>query len=177
MENIPQSSCHRFTKINNGFSKVESDDLILVSDSGCDQSIITSLWMTIHTTERHIVKTGPFADPNIGLQFHVVSAIPKIFDRDGNAYTAEIYKSLLDKSDHQKKLILVSHQDLLNTYIDIDDHSMHERHINKIPDTQPARFQKHLLTFHFDGVTCFFIVKPITEEEIKDLAWILLSLP
>ena len=130
MEDIPRTSCRRINRIDEGLSTVDTDDLILVSDSRCDQSIITSHWTVTHYTGRHIIMTGPFKGRNVGHRFPVVSAVAKIIDRKGNAYAGEIHEALLDKNDNQKESLLATHQALLNKSIGIDDRSIYERDIN-----------------------------------------------
>jgi hypothetical protein len=41
----------------------------LVSDSACDQSLITRDWMVLKWTSHHVLMTGAFAGQNIGEKF------------------------------------------------------------------------------------------------------------
>ena len=47
---------------------------VLISDSVCNQNLITSEWMVIKRHQNFVVMSGAFADRNTGQRFQVVLA-------------------------------------------------------------------------------------------------------
>jgi hypothetical protein len=50
-------------------SRADLGEPILISDSACDQSLITRDWMVLKWTSHHVLMTGAFAGRNIGEKF------------------------------------------------------------------------------------------------------------
>ena len=67
----------RVTRVNEFISEVDSLQQILVSDSGNDQTLLTSVWKVVRRTGREVMMAGAFAGRNVGDVFPVVSAVAK----------------------------------------------------------------------------------------------------
>ena len=139
---------------------------ILVSDTGNDQTLITSAWRVLHDTGREVVMSGAFAGRSAGEIFSVVSAVAKLVCEDGKAYAAYAHEALLDTNPAQMEPLLSVHQSLRNSNNGIDDRARCECDINGIPGLQCSRFGNHRLPFYFDGTKCFYAIFPISEEEL-----------
>jgi hypothetical protein len=86
------------TRVNEFISHVDPIQHILVSDSGNDQTILTSIWRMVNQTGREVMMTGAFAGRNVGEVFPVVSAVAKLICEDGQAYAAYAHEALLDSN-------------------------------------------------------------------------------
>ena len=100
----------RVTRVNEFISEVDSSQQILVSDSGNDQTLLTSVWKVVRRTGREVMMTGAFAGRNVGEVFPVVSAVAKIVCEDGTAYAAYAHEALFDSNPAQKESLLSVHQ-------------------------------------------------------------------
>jgi transposase InsO family protein len=155
--------------LSNGISTVDSSTPILVSDTGNDQTLLTSIWRIVARTGREVMMTGAFAGRNVGESFPVVSAVAKLVGADGIAYAATVHEALYDSNPLQVESLLSVHQALRDTNNGIDDRAMCERDIDGNPGKQAARFGDIVIPFHFDGTKCFFEVLPITDFELRTL--------
>ena len=155
----------RVTRVNEYIHEVDSSQQILVSDTGNDQTLLTSVWSVVHRTGREVMMTGAFAGRNVGEVFPVVSAVAKLVCEDGTAYAAYAHEALLDSNPAQTESLLSMHQSLRDQRNGIDDRARCERGVDGKPGLQMARFGKYRLPFYFDGTKCFYEVHRITTEE------------
>ncbi len=66
--------------------EVDSSQQILLSDTGNDQTLLTSFWRIV---QRTVVMTGAFlAGQNVGEVFPVVALVAKLIGEDGKAFAA-----------------------------------------------------------------------------------------
>jgi hypothetical protein len=151
--------------LNEHISEADPSQQILVSDSGNDQTLLTSAWKVLQRTGREVVMTGAFAGRNVGEVFPVVLAVAKIVCEDGKAYAACAHEALFDSNPAQRESLLSVHQSLRDQRNGIDDRARCERSVDGNPGLQMARFGRHRLPFYFDGAKCFFAVHSITEAE------------
>jgi hypothetical protein len=93
----------RVTRINEFITEVDSTQQILVSDTGNDQTLLTSAWKVIKRTGREVMMTGAFAGRNVGEVFPFVSAVAKMICGDGKAYAAYTHEALLDSNPNQRE--------------------------------------------------------------------------
>lgn len=161
--------------MNDFISEVDSSQQILVSDTGNDQTLLTSVWRVIRRTGREVMMTGAFAGRNVGEVFPVVSAVAKLVCENGKAYAAYAHEALLDMNPAQKESLLSVHQSLRDQRNGIDDRARCERDVGGNPGLQMARFGEHKLPFYFDGSKCFFEVYPITDAEERTLPRVTLT--
>jgi hypothetical protein len=129
------------TRINDDISTVDSSTQILVSDTGNDQTLLTSAWTILERTGREVTMTGAFAGRNVGESFPVVSAVAKLRDEDGRCYAAYAHEALYDSNPAQTESLLSVHQSLRDTRNGIDDRARCERDIDGKPGLQMARFR------------------------------------
>ena len=94
---------------------------ILISDSGCDQMLVTSIWCIMSCTGRSITLNGTFAGHGSGYLLPVVSGAAKVIDEQGQVYAAIIHEVLYDDNPHQVESLLSTHQSLSNSDNAIDD--------------------------------------------------------
>jgi hypothetical protein len=113
--------------------------------------------------------SGAFAGRCVGEVFPVVTAVAKLVCEDGKAYTAYANEALLDSNLAQKESLLSVHQSLRSPRNDIDDRARCERDVHGRPGLQRACFDTKELPFFFDGTKCFFVVQPISDEELRSL--------
>jgi hypothetical protein len=163
------------TCINGYITEADSSQQILVSDTGNDQTLLTSIWRVINRTGREVMMTGAFAGRNVGELFPIVSAVAKVVGEDGLAYAAYAHEALFDSNPAQKESLLSVHQSLRDQRNGIDDRARCERDLNGNPGLQAARFGDTTLPFFFDGTKCFFTVDRITETEERTLPKIILT--
>ena len=156
-------------------SEVGATQQILVSDSGNDQTLLTSAWRMVKHTGREVMMTGAFAGRNVGEVFPIVSAIAKVIGEGSRVYAAYAHEALYDANPAQKESLLSVHQSLRNQGNVIDDRARCERGVDGNPGLQMARFGDHKLPFYFDGTKCFFEVHPITVAEEESLTVIHLT--
>ena len=159
----------------NGISSVDASTPILVSDTGNDQTLLTSVWRIVARTGREVTMTGAFAGRNVGESFPVVSAVAKLVGADGIEYAATAHEALYDSNPMQVESLLSVHQALRNPRNGIDDRATCERDLNGNPGKQAARFDDVVIPFHFDGTKCFFEVLPITDRELRTLRGVTLT--
>ncbi len=100
---------------------------ILISDSACDQFLITRDWMVFEWTSHHVLMTGVFAGLNIGEKFPVIIGMAKLWDENGNVYAAIVNEVLYDDNKAQVESLLSVHQGLANPQNRID-HCAHCEH-------------------------------------------------
>jgi hypothetical protein len=165
----------RITRISDFISEADSSQQILVSDTGNDQTLLTSVWRVVATTGREVMMTGAFAGRNVGEMFPVVSAVAKVVGEDGKEYAAYAHEALLDSNPAQKESLLSVHQSLRDPQNGIDDRARCEHDLHGNPGLQAARFGDSTLPFFFDGTKKFFAVYRITEEEERMLPRIVLT--
>ena len=146
-----------------------------MSDTGNDQTLITSIWKVLNYTGREVVMSGAFAGRSIGEVFPVVSAFAKLVDEDGKSYAAYAHEALLDANPAQVESLLSVHQSLRDPRNGIDDRARCERDVNGRPGLQCSRFGVHTLPFYFDGTKCFYAVHSISEEELRVLPKVTLT--
>ena len=163
------------TKINNFLSQADNNQQILISDGGCDQTLITSEWTITRNTGRKITMIGAFAGRNVGQSFPVVSAECKLTDENGTSYVAVVHEALYDENVEQVESLLSVHQSLRMQCNGIDDRSRSENNILGNPGTQSARFKDVLVPFFFDGTKCFYEITTLTPEESSNLPRIILT--
>ena len=161
--------------MSNGISTVDASTPILVSDTGNDQTLLTSVWRIVARTGREVTMTGAFAGRNVGESFPVVSAVAKLVGADGIEYAATAHEALYDSNPMQIESLLSVHQALRNTRNGIDDRATCERDLYGNPGKQAARFGDIVIPFHFDGTKCFFEVLPITDRELRTLRGVTLT--
>jgi hypothetical protein len=93
----------RVTHINDDISTVDSSTQILVSDTGNDQTLLTSVWTILERT---------------GCE---VTMIAKLRDEDGRCYAAYAHEALYDSNPAQTESLSSVHQSLRDTRNGIDD--------------------------------------------------------
>ena len=111
----------RVTQLNEFILEVDSSQPILVSDTGNDQTLLTSVWKVVRRTGREVMMTGAFAGHNVGEVFPAISAIAKLVCEDGKAYAAIAHEALLDTNPAQTESLLSVHQSLRDQRNGIDD--------------------------------------------------------
>ena len=163
------------TRVNDYLSEADSSQQILVSDTGNDQTLLTSTWRVLKHTGREVMMTGAFAGRNVGEVFPVVSAVAKIVCEDGCAFAAYAHEALLDSNPAQTESLLSVHQSLRNTRNGIDDRARCERDVHGRPGMQLARFGECRLPFFFDGTKCFYAVYPLSIAEESRLPKVVLT--
>ena len=163
------------TKLNKFLSRADDDQQILISDGGCDQTLITSNWTVTRYTGRKVTMIGAFAGRNVGQSFPVVSAECKLTDEAGTSYIAVVHEALYDANVEQVESLLSVHQSLRMQCNGIDDRSRSENNIHGNPGTQCARFMDIMVPFFFDGTKCFYEINTATPEESRDLPRIVLT--
>jgi hypothetical protein len=84
---ITERNCRRVHRVSAYLSRANPGQPILISDSACDQSLITRDWMVLKWTGHHVLMTGAFAGRNVGeKEFPVVIGAAKLRDENGNVY-------------------------------------------------------------------------------------------
>ena len=159
----------------NGLSQAGASQSILISDSGCDQMLVTYIWRIVSHTGRSITMNGAFAGCGHSHLLPVVSAAAKLIDEQGHVYAAVAHEVLYDDNPLQFESLLSTHQSLSNPSNAIDDWACWEQDIRGKPGTQSAHFNDKNLSFHFDGRKCFFEVAAISEEELRTLPRVYLN--
>jgi hypothetical protein len=162
------------TRVDEYISSADTSQQILVSDTGNDQTLLTSVWKVIQRTGCEVMMTGAFAGRNVGEVFPVVSAVAKLVCEDGTAYAAYAHEALLDSNPAQKESLLSVHQSLRDRRNGIDDRARCERDVNGNPGSQMARFGEFRLPF-FYGTKCLYEVQRITDAEERTLQRITLT--
>ena len=71
------------TRIDEFLLTADPSQQILVSDSGNDQTLVTSVWKVLHRTGREVVMSGAFAGRCVGEVFPVVTAVAELVCKDG----------------------------------------------------------------------------------------------
>ena len=165
----------RVTRLDEFISAADSSQQILVSDTGIDQTLLTSVWKVLQWTGRKVVMTGVFAGRNVGEVFPVVSAVAKLVCEDGTSFEAYAHEALLDMNPLQVESLLSVDQPLRNQHNGIDDRARCEREVNGRPGLQMARFGEFKLPFFFDGTKCFCEVQRITASEDRTLPQVTLT--
>ena len=165
----------RVHRINDEITEADSSQQILVSDTGNDQTLLTSVWRVIAMTGREVMMTGAFAGRNVGEYFPVISAVAKVVGEDGKEYAAYAHEALYDSNPAQKESLLSVHQSLRDQRNGVDDRARCERDLHGNPGLQAARFGDKTLPFYFDGTKCFFAVYRLTAEEERTLPVVVLT--
>jgi hypothetical protein len=75
---ITERNCCRLHRVLAYLSCADPGQPILISDSACDQSLITRDWMVLKWTGCHVLMTGSFAGQNVGEKFPVVIGAAKL---------------------------------------------------------------------------------------------------
>lgn len=163
------------TRVDEFIATPDSSQQILVSDTGNDQTLITSVWTVLHRTGRDVVMSGAFAGRSHGQLFPVVSAVAKLIGEDGVAYAAFVHEALLDDNPAQVESLLSVHQSLRLPTNGIDDRARCERDVHGNPGLQCSKFGTHTLPFYFDGTKCFYEVHHISTEELQTLPQVTLT--
>ena len=159
----------RVLRLPNGLSQAGESQSILISGSGCNQILVTSIWRIVSHTGRSVTMNGAFAGRSHSQLLPVVSAAAKVIDEQGQVYAAIAHEVLYDNNPLQVESLLSTHQSLSNPSNAIDDRACCEQDIKGNPGTQSACFNDKNLSFHFDGRKCFFEVVAISEEELWSL--------
>ena len=68
----------------NGLSRAGASQSILISDSGCDQMLVRSIWRIVSRTGRSITMNRAFAGRGPSQVLPVVSAAAKVIDEQGH---------------------------------------------------------------------------------------------
>jgi hypothetical protein len=58
---ITKRNCHHVHRVSAYLSRADPGQPILISDSACDQSLITRDWTILKWTSHHVLMTGAFA--------------------------------------------------------------------------------------------------------------------
>ena len=169
------SSIRKLTKISDEITTVDNCDNILIADSGCDQTLVTSIWTILNCTNRFVLMLTALQGRHPGQRFQVVQAAVKLTDANNNAYCAIANEALYDENDHQKESLLSTHQARSDGITAVDDYSLSEHDIRGNPGTQSSKFGGTTVHCFFDGRKCFYMLSPITDEEIKNLPHIILT--
>jgi hypothetical protein len=152
-----------------------------VSDTGNDQTLITSTWRVLQDTGREVMMNGAFAGRSAGKIFPVVSGVAKLVCEDaGKAYAAYAHEALRARqkpctAGGVTSLRGTVHQSLRCPKNGIDDRARCERDVNGNPGLQCSQFGNHRLPFYFNRTKCFFAVYPISEEELNTLPRVTIS--
>ena len=80
----------------NGLSQAGASQLIQISNSRCDQMLVTSIWCIISHTARSITMNGAFSSCGHSQLLPVVCAAAKVIDEQGHVYTAVAHEVLYD---------------------------------------------------------------------------------
>jgi hypothetical protein len=75
---ITECNCRRLHRVLAYLSRADPGQPILISDSACDQSLITRDWMVLKWTSCHVLMTGAFAGQNVSEKFPVVIGAAKL---------------------------------------------------------------------------------------------------
>jgi hypothetical protein len=164
---ITVRNCHHIHHVLAYLSRADPGQPILISDSACDQSLITRDWMVLKWTRHHILMTGAFAGRNVSEKFPVVISAAKLRDENENFYAAIANEALYDNNEAQVESLLSVHQALIDPQNGIDDHAPCER--DGKPGRQQARFGLKEVSFFFNGSKWFFEISTITQEEMDTL--------
>jgi len=148
---------------------------LLIADSGCDQTLVTSIWTILQQTGHHVIMTGAFAGHNVGEHFPVVHAACKVCLMDDSTFALIANHALYDSNLAQVESLLSVHQSLQCQANRIDNRGKCEQDIHGQPGTQQAIFGTHVLPFNFDGSKCFFIIEPLSQEEYSSLPHVTLT--
>ena len=159
----------RVVRVSANITTVDSSTPILVSDTGNDQTLLTTAWRVIHDTGREVIMTGAFAGRNVGEVFPVVSAVAKLIGEDGVQHVVIAHEALYDSNPAQTESLLSVHQSLRDRQNGIDDRARCEMDLHGKPGLQAARFGTTVIPFFFDGTKCFFEVVPVTDAELQSV--------
>jgi hypothetical protein len=77
---ITECNCCRVHHVSAYLSHADPGQPILISDSACDQSLITRDWTVLKWTGCHVLMTGAFAGQNVGEKFLVIIGAAKLRD-------------------------------------------------------------------------------------------------
>jgi hypothetical protein len=152
------------TRVDDYFLTADSSQQMLVSDTGQDQTLITSTLTVLHHTGWEVVMSGAIAGQSPGESFPVVSAVAKLVYEDRSSYIAYVHQALLDSNSAQVELLFSVHQSLRLPGNGI--YARCKNDVNGKPGLQCAKFGDHTLPFYFDGTRYFFEVHVISEEEL-----------
>lgn len=147
----------------------------LIIDSGCDQTLISSVWVVLDWCDRHVEMSGPMAGRNTGEVFPIVSAAAKVTDRNGNCFCAIVHEALYDENPQQTESLLSTHQAKRLPQNRIDDNSLQEFDVHGNPGTQKSVFGPHHLPMFYDGSVCFYQVDHIQDHEFHSLPKVVLT--
>jgi hypothetical protein len=75
---ITEHNCCRVHRLSAYLSCADPGQPLLISDSACDQSLITRDWMVLKWTGHHVLMTGAFAGQNVGEKFTVIVSAAKL---------------------------------------------------------------------------------------------------
>ena len=134
-------------RLPNGLSQAGVSQSILISDSGCDQMLVTSIWRIVSRTGRSVTMNGAFAGRGPSQLLPVVSAAAKVIDEQGHVYAAVAHEVLYDDNPLQIESLLSTHQSLSNPSNAIDYQACCEQDIRGHPGMQSARFNDKNLSF------------------------------
>ena len=113
----------------NGLSRAGESQAILISNSSCDQMLVTSIWHIVSCTGRSVSMNGAFAGRGPSQLLPVVSAAAKVIDEQGHVYTTIAHEVLYDDNPLQVESLLSTHQSLSNPSNAIDDQARCEQDI------------------------------------------------
>ena len=105
----------------NSLSRAGASQSILISNSGCDQMLVTSIWQLVSRTRRAITMNGAFAGCGPSQIVPVVSCAAKVIDAQGHVYAAVAHEVLYNDNPLQVESLLSTHQSLSNPSNAIDD--------------------------------------------------------
>jgi hypothetical protein len=127
---ITECNCHRVHRVLAYLSCADPGQPILISDSACDQSLITRDWTVLKWTGCHVLMTVAFAGRNVSEKFPVLISAAKLRDENGNVYVAIANEALYDDDKAQVKSLLSVHQALANPKNGIHDHARCEHDVD-----------------------------------------------
>lgn len=142
---------------------------VLIADSGNDQFLVTSVWTVTEYTGRYISICGALAGRHPGTTFPVVSAVAKLIDENLHPYCAIVHEALFDDSPDQVEALISTSQVRKYNSNSVDDCNTESVDTRGNPGTQCAVISGHRVPFFYDGAKCYYLIQPISSEEIKSL--------
>ena len=151
---------------------------ILIIDSACDQSIITSnAFITLSRSGQYFHVNGALSgrmESDVALE--VVDAVSKITLSNGSVFILQMNQSLLDTCPQQMESLLQPHQSRAHGVL-IDDCPFHHKRIDGCHGTQSVQILDTTLPLDFDGLKCYFNLAKPTPDEIEKYPRIELTSP
>ena len=67
-------------RVSDSITIVDATENIFIADSGCDQTLVTSIWSVLKFTSRYVLMLTAFQGRNPGQRLQVVNAAVKLTD-------------------------------------------------------------------------------------------------